>query len=95
VSHAQTFRQLGVEIASDCDPAKTFLRVEWQALMAVDDLRVIFGIRIYHVTLESIRRAPEVARLLAENLKTMPEEILRYKRLFRCRPRILEILRTA
>jgi dimethylamine monooxygenase subunit A len=84
-----------VEIASDCHAAETFVRVEWQALMAVDDLRAVFGIRIYHVTLESIRRVPEVARLLAENLKTMPEEMLRYKRLIRCRPRILELLRTA
>ena len=84
-----------VEIASDCDPAETFLRVEWQALMAFDELRVIFGIRVYHVTLDSIRRAPEAAGMLAENLKTMPAEMLRYKRLIRCRHRILEILRTA
>ena len=84
-----------VEIASDCDPAETFLRVEWQALMALDELRVIFGIRIYHVALDSIRRMPEAARLLAENLETMPVEMLRYKRLIGCRHRILEILRTA
>jgi hypothetical protein len=81
-----------VEIASDCDPAETFLRVEWQAIMAVDNFRIIFGIRIYHFTLESIRRERGAAQLLTENLQTMPEDMLRYKRLTRCRNRIVDLL---
>ena len=81
-----------VEIASDCDPAETFLRVEWQAIMAVDNFRIIFGIRIYHFTLESIRRERGAAQLLTENLQTMPEDMLRYKRLTRCRDRIVDVL---
>jgi hypothetical protein len=80
------------EIGSNCDPARTFLRVEWQALMSIDDVRVIFGIRIYHITLESVRRRCGAAQLLAENLKTMPADMLRYKRLTRCRDRIVELM---
>jgi hypothetical protein len=80
------------EIESNCDPIDTFLRVEWQALMLIDRLRIIFGIRIYHLTLESIRLQREAAQLLAENLQTMPENMLRYKRLHRCRERVVELL---
>jgi dimethylamine monooxygenase subunit A len=80
------------EIASDCDLAETFLRVEWQAIMPIDYFRIIFGIRIYQFTLESVRQQPNAARLLAENVRTMPEAMLRYKRLTRCRDRIVELL---
>jgi hypothetical protein len=80
------------EIKSDCDPAGTFLRVEWQALASIDSHRVLFGIRIYHLTLESVRLQREAAQLLAENLQTMPEEMLRYKRLAGCRDRIVELM---
>ena len=80
------------EIGSNCDPSQTFLRVEWQALISIDPGRVIFGIRIYHLSLESVRLQRGAAQLLAENLQTMPEEMLRYKRLSRCRDRIVELL---
>jgi hypothetical protein len=80
------------EIKSDCDPAGTFLRVEWQALASIDIHRVLFGIRIYHLTLESVCLHREAAQLLAENLQTMPEEMLRYKRLAGCRDRIVRLL---
>jgi hypothetical protein len=80
------------EIESTCDPEATFLRVEWQALASIDDIHIIFGIRIYHLTLESIRRQRGAAHLLAENLSTMPEEMLSYKRLSRCRDRIVQLL---
>jgi dimethylamine monooxygenase subunit A len=80
------------EIESDCDPTRTFLRVEWQALASLDERRVIFGIRVYHITLESVCRQREAAQLLAENLRTMPAQMLRYKRLTRCRDRIVELM---
>jgi hypothetical protein len=80
------------EIASDCDLAETFLRVEWQAIMPIDYFRIIFGIRIYQLTLESVRRERGAAQLLRENLQTMPEDMLRYKRLTRCRDRIVDLL---
>jgi hypothetical protein len=81
------------EIESNCDPTRTFLRVEWQALISIDDLRVLFGIRLYHIPLESVRRQREAAQLLAANLQTMPEEMLQYKRLARCRDRIVELMK--
>jgi hypothetical protein len=80
------------EIEPDCDPTRTFLRVEWQALTLIDERRILFGIRVYHITLESVRRHREAAQLLAENLQTMPEEMLRYKRLSRGRDRIVRLL---
>jgi hypothetical protein len=80
------------KINFDCDPNLTFLRIEWQALALIDDCRVIFGIRVYHLTLESVRGQREAAKLLAENLQSMPEEMLRYKRLEGCRDRIVELL---
>ena len=80
------------EIESDCGPTRTFLRIEWQALAPLDECRVIFGIRIYHLTLESVRHHREAAQLLVENLQTMPEEMLGYKRLKRCRDRIVELM---
>jgi dimethylamine monooxygenase subunit A len=80
------------EIRSDCDPTRTFLRVEWQALASIDSHRVLFGIRVYHLTLESVRFQREAAQLLAENLRTMPEEMLRYKRLAACRDRIVRLM---
>jgi hypothetical protein len=80
------------EIGSNCDPVATFLRIEWQALIPIDASRILFGIRIYHCTLEAVRRNRDAAFLLAENLRTMPEEMLRYKRLARCRKRVIGLL---
>jgi heme-dependent oxidative N-demethylase alpha subunit-like protein len=80
------------EIGSNCDPIATFLRVEWQALIALDASRILFGIRIYHCSLEAVRQNLGAALLLAENLRTMPEKMLRYKRLARCRERVIGLL---
>jgi hypothetical protein len=80
------------KIAADCDAATTFLRIEWQAMIAIDPLRILFGIRIYHCALAEVRRNSEAAGLLAENLRTMPEEMLRYKRLDQCRDRVIGVL---
>ena len=49
-------------------------------------------IRIYHLTLAAVRQQREAAQLLAENLQSMPEDMLRYKRLTKCRDRIVELL---
>jgi heme-dependent oxidative N-demethylase alpha subunit-like protein len=80
------------EIGANCQPDRTYLRVEWQALMSIDPLRDLFGIRIYHLTLETVCQHREAANLLAENLLTMPAEMLEYKRLAKCRDRIAELL---
>ncbi len=81
-----------LEIGPDCDPVTTFLRIEWQALIAIDSRRILFGIRIYHCTIDVVRQNREAALLLAENLRTMPEEMLRYKRLTHCRERLIGLL---
>jgi hypothetical protein len=80
------------EIGPSCDLTGTFLRVEWQALFSIDPSRVLFAIRIYHLTLAAVRQQGEAAQLLAENLQSMPEDMLRYKRLTKCRDRIVELL---
>jgi Protein of unknown function (DUF3445) len=80
------------KIASDCDAATTFLRIEWQALIAIDPSRILFGIRIYSCALDEVRRNGEAAGLLADNLRTMPQEMLRYKRLDECRDRVIGLL---
>jgi hypothetical protein len=80
------------EIGANCQPDRTYLRVEWQALMSIDPFRDLFGIRIYHLTLETVCQHREAANLLAENLLTMPAEMLGYKRLAKCRDRIAELL---
>jgi hypothetical protein len=80
------------EIASNCDPDATYLRVEWQALIALDARRILFGIRIYHCALEAVRQNRGAALLLAENLRTMTEEMLRYKRLTRCKERVIGLM---
>ena len=79
-------------MGSSCDLTGTFLRVEWQALISIDRSRVLFAIRIYHLRLAAVRQQPEAAQLLAENLRSMPEDMLRYKRLTKCRDRIVKLL---
>jgi hypothetical protein len=81
------------ELGPSCDLTGTFLRVEWQALVSIDQTRVLFAIRIYHLMLATVRRQREAAHLLTENLQSMPEDMLRYKRLTKCRDRIVELLR--
>jgi hypothetical protein len=80
------------EVGSSCELTGTFLRVEWQALISIDQIRVLFAIRIYHLRLAAVRQQREAAQLLAENLRSMPEDMLRYKRLTKCRDRIVKLL---
>jgi hypothetical protein len=80
------------EIDPNCDAAEAFLRVEWQSLVLIDPTRILFGIRIYQCAFDYIRKNREAARLLADNLRTMPEEMLRYKRLARSKNQLIELL---
>lgn len=67
-----------------------FLRIEWQALASLTVDLAIFGIRIFHLRLEQL---DERSRgLLKENLRTMPAEMLRYKRIEHCRDWVVERL---
>jgi hypothetical protein len=61
---------------------KVFLRIEWQALTSLNEDLALFGIRIFHLTLEQLEERSRT--LLKENLRTMPAEMLRYKRIEHC-----------
>jgi hypothetical protein len=69
---------------------EVFLRIEWQALTSLTTDLAVFGIRIFHLRLEQL---DERSRgLLKENLRTMPAEMLRYKRIEHCRDWVVERL---
>jgi hypothetical protein len=69
---------------------EVFLRIEWQALAALTTDLAVFGIRIFHLRLEQL---DERSRgLLKENLRTMPAEMSRYKRIEHCRDWLVERL---
>jgi hypothetical protein len=69
---------------------EVFLRIEWQALTSLTTDLAVFGIRIFHLRLEQL---DERSRgLLRENLRTMPVEMLRYKRIEHCRDWLVESL---
>jgi dimethylamine monooxygenase subunit A len=80
------------KIPKKFDPHKTFLRIEWQGLIALDAARLLFGIRPYHVALESLRRDSGLAELLSVNLRTMPEKVAQYKRIEECRDEVISYL---
>ncbi len=69
---------------------EVFLRIEWQALTSLTTDLAVFGIRIFHLRLEQL---DERSRgLLKQNLRTMPAEMLRYKRIEHCRDWLVERL---
>jgi hypothetical protein len=79
-------------ITSDFDPTQTFLRTEWQALAGLSASRVLFAIRIFQFNLDAIRADRPIASLLASNLATMSEPVLRYKRLDQSRDALVRYL---
>jgi dimethylamine monooxygenase subunit A len=79
-------------ISSEFDPATTYVRIEWQALTALDDLRLLFGIRIHHFSLEEARLNDQLAGAMSIHLKTMPEGMAKYKRIEQCRDRLINYL---
>ncbi|HEY5751822.1 MAG TPA: heme-dependent oxidative N-demethylase subunit alpha family protein [Chthoniobacterales bacterium] len=74
------------------DLSQVWLRVEDQALVALDTRTFLFGIRIeiYPLTLLSQDRL--LSARLAHELKTMPSDMLQYKRLGRCRDSLVTAL---
>jgi Protein of unknown function (DUF3445) len=69
---------------------EVFLRIEWQALTSLTTDLAVFGIRIFHLRLEQLDAHSR--GLLKENLRTMPAEMLRYKRIEHCRDWLVERL---
>lgn len=61
---------------------KAWLRVEDQCLFKLPKSGgVIFGIRVTHTSWSELRETPLAARAIARALRTMPAELLEYKRL--------------
>jgi len=81
-------------ISITTDPAAVDLRIEWQALIGLADHLVLFGIRIFQVPLSRVRATASLGKLLASNLASMPAAVAEYKRLARCRERLIQYLRS-
>lgn len=80
-------------LEADTDPAKVWLRLEHQALLALPKSHgVLFGIRIEQTPLPALRANPSLATALARALATMPAAMAAYKGLGRIRARLLEYL---
>jgi len=68
-----------------CSPVSlddAWLRREDQCLLALPRTQgVIFGIRVSHTSWRELRQSPVAARSVARTLRTMPDDMLEYKRL--------------
>ena len=72
---------------------QVYFRVEEQSLVALPKSRgVLFGIRLKVTPLAGISGLPE-AKMLAQLLETMPEEMAKYKGLYQARERIVALLK--
>lgn len=72
---------------------EVWLRIEHQSFMALPDTGgVLFAIRIVVRPLREIREDPSILSAFVRALRTMPEEMARYKRISVARLRILELL---
>jgi len=80
-------------IGAEADPQSVYLRIEWQVLTAISGAALLFGIRVFHVPVETLKESPELALRLARNLETMPDPVARYKRLDQCREMLVRYLR--
>jgi hypothetical protein len=76
------------------DPAAVDLRIEWQALIGLPRDLILFGIRVFHVPLPRVRTITDLAKLLAENLTSMPPAVAAYKRLATGREHLIRYLRS-
>lgn len=67
-------------LALPLDPARVWVRIEHQALVALPDSGgILFGIRIEQTVLGHFRRQPALASGLARALRTMPDAMAAYK----------------
>jgi hypothetical protein len=81
-------------IGAAADPATVDLRIEWQALSGLIGDLVLFGIRVFHVSLARVRATASLGALLADNLASMPDPVAEYKRLAHCRAHLISYLRS-
>lgn len=77
-------------------PEHVWLRQEHQLLFRLPQTEVIlFAIRLEHTSLAAVCENPSLAQRWERGLRTMPAELLRYKRLDQVRDAILEVLTAA
>lgn len=72
---------------------EVWLRVENQIFFRLPETGgLLFGIRIENVSLSDVKKWPDAARGLPRALRTMPEEIARYKGIITAREEIAPLL---
>jgi len=80
-------------LEADVPLSEIWFRVEHQALVRLPETNgILFGIRIANHALSEVRQNKPVAQRLFHHLKTMPEDLARYKNLDTARPTILDYL---
>lgn len=79
-------------IPQNPDLSQVWLRVEDQALAALDTRTLLFGIRIETHPLNLLAQDHFLSARLAHELETMPHSMLRYKRLHQCRDALIAAL---
>ncbi|MBI3879803.1 MAG: DUF3445 domain-containing protein [Verrucomicrobia bacterium] len=94
--HAQLNQHPALNLAKLAPPLRlddVWLRLEDQALVALlQSGGVLFGIRIWVVPLAQVKADAETARRLHRALRTMPDEVARYKNLLATRGELLRLL---
>ena len=75
------------------DPGTTRVRIEWQALTALSEAYLLFGIRIFQLSLSAVKADAALATALAEHALALPADLSGYKRLLSIRSALAEYLR--
>ena len=81
------------EIKPGFDPGRTHVRIEWQALTALSQAYLLFGIRVFQLPLSVVKTDEELATALAEYALALPADLSEYKRLAAARAPLAEYLR--
>lgn len=72
---------------------EAWLRIEHQSFVALPESQgVLFAIRLVVRSLLEIKSEPEIVAPLMRALRTMPEEMARYKNIHTARGRLLQLL---
>ena len=73
-------RGLRQHLHPDLPPESVWLRIEHQALLRLPKSEgILFGIRLSVYPMEVVRQERDTARALARQLRSLPEDMLRYK----------------
>lgn len=81
------------ELVSPLNIDDVWLRREYQALLALPKTGgIVFGIHVSHVPWRALRDDRDTARRAAHAIRTMPADLLKYKRLDHVRDELLRLL---